>query len=509
MERLASQRPGRRIAAILALVVVIAVVIGIVLVTTKSPGVAPPAAAASSDGVTGAVSVQRRNLVETDTESGTLSYTGSQTVYNRLTGTITWLPNVGQLIRPGQVLFRVDNEPVLLMDGSTPAYRTLRSTDSDGPDILELNAELVALEDDPDGIVVDDEWQPATTAGIDDLQYKWGEKETGRLTLGQVVFLPGAQLVATVDGTVGSTGGGGGADTSLDDPAPHTDYVALTTTTDTPGATTPTGTGTTRASSTTKASTTKASTTTTGATTPTTTTAGTPTGQPTTEQQIQALLALLKAETAALAKTENESPGSSTTPSGSSTTPSQTSTTPKTSNAPSSGSSNPGGGSATEILQTTSDKLVVTVDLAATSQGEARVGEHVTVEMPNNSTVDGVITAVSSIAQSSNTGDQGGSNGGSGSTETIPVTIRLTQRVSGAGLDQASVSVNFSQASARHVLSVPVTALLATGGDNYAVQEAAPPHTLIRVRTGLFAAGYVQISGAGIHSGLQVTDSQG
>ena len=50
---------------------------------------------------------------------------------------------------------------------------------------------------------------------------------------------------------------------------------------------------------------------------------------------------------------------------------------------------------------------------------------------------------------------------------------------------------------------------LGTGGGNYAVQEAAAPHTLIPVTTGLFAAGYVEISGSGIYPGLQVTDSQG
>ena len=56
---------------------------------------------------------------------------------------------------------------------------------------------------------------------------------------------------------------------------------------------------------------------------------------------------------------------------------------------------------------------------------------------------------------------------------------------------------------------MPVTALLATAGGGYAVQEAAAPHRLIPVTTGLFAAGYVQISGPGIYPGLQVTDSQG
>ncbi len=89
------------------------------------------------------------------------------------------------------------------------------------------------------------------------------------------------------------------------------------------------------------------------------------------------------------------------------------------------------------------------------------------------------------------------------------MTIELSGHHTGAGLDQASVSVNFAQAKANNVLSVPVTALLATSGGNYAVQEAAAPHSLIPVTTGLFAAGYVQISGPGIYPGLQVTDSQG
>jgi hypothetical protein len=59
------------------------------------------------------------------------------------------------------------------------------------------------------------------------------------------------------------------------------------------------------------------------------------------------------------------------------------------------------------------------------------------------------------------------------------------------------------------VLSVPVTALVATAGGGYSVQETAAPEKLIPVTTGLFAAGYVQISSPGIYPGLQVTDSQG
>jgi len=175
-----------------------------------------------------------------------------------------------------------------------------------------------------------------------------------------------------------------------------------------------------------------------------------------------------------------------------------------------------GGGSASAILQTTSTHLVVTVDLDASLQSEAAVGEHVKVEMPAGNAVSGRITAVSAVAQSSNgSGDSGGGgsagpgSGSSSSSSTIPVTVALSGNHSGGGLDQAAVSVAFAKAKAKHVLSVPVTALLATSGSSYAVQQASAPHRLIPVTTGLFAAGYVEISGSGIHPGLQVTDSQG
>ena len=57
------------------------------------------------------------------------------------------------------------------------------------------------------------------------LQESLDETATGSLSLGTVVFLPGPQLVATVDGTVGDTANGGGTGTpasaKVDPPAPQ------------------------------------------------------------------------------------------------------------------------------------------------------------------------------------------------------------------------------------------------------------------------------------------------
>jgi hypothetical protein len=414
-----------------------------------------------------ATTVKRRDLVATDIESGTLSHASPQTVYNRLSGTLTWLPSAGQVVKPGATLFKVDGEPVILMNGKTPAYRELTSSDSPGQDILELNRNLVALGLDPDGIVVDDEWQAATTAGVQAFQASLAEPETGSLTLGQVVFLPGTRIVSTVDATLGSTAGSSGLgnpSTSGKASDPTSGTKPRPVSLETPAAPKH-GSG----------------------------------HRPGANHALKALIALLQADIAEL-KAAKGSPSSN-------------------GGSPSSNGASPsgGGGSATPILETTSTRRIVTVDLDPSKQSEAKVGSRVTVEMPSGNTVLGRVSAVSSVARpSSNSGNGSGSgdssnnnNNSSNSGSTIPVTVTLPRRRSGAGLDQASVSVNFAQARANHVLSVPVTALLATAGGRYAVQAAVAPHKLIPVKTGLFAAGYVQISGRGIYPGLRVTDSQG
>lgn len=481
----ASRRRGP--AVVLVLLLAVGAVVAIVLGTRSA---SPPAAADVASAI-GATTVQRRDLVATDTESGTLSYANPQTVYDRLSGTMTWLPTVGQEIRPGQALFQVDGKPVILMDGSTPAYRALKSSDSGGQDVLELNRNLVSLGFNPDGIVIDDLWQSATTAGVDALQASLGEAETGSLSLGKVVFLPGNQLVSAVNGTLGAMV----SDRAVRSSPEFVDLTKKPGKESKPRKKGPKGK---RGKST---------------------------------QSLQALVTLLQAEIEELRAQGGAGGGGhggSNDGSGSSGKSGSSGRSGKSGSSGGSGSSGAAGGSggATAVLLTTSTQLVVTVDLDASKQSEAKVGETVTVELPAGITVAGRITAVSPVAQSSS--GSGGAGGGAGSASggggsgggggngssgssgaTIPVTITLSGHQSGAGLDQAAVSVSFQQQEASNVLSVPVTALLATAGGGYAVQEALPPHTLVAVTTGLFAAGYVQISGPGIYSGLQVTDSQG
>jgi hypothetical protein len=558
------------------------VVIGVVLGAgpSSSQGASKPAKTSA------AATVARRDLVSTDTESGTLGYASAQTVFNRLSGTITSLPAVGKVIDAGRTLYRVDGAPVVLFDGGTPAYRDLSAGVSDGLDVQELKQNLKTLGFDPDHqIIVNQTFDAATTAAVERWQSSLGQTQTGVVTLGQIVFLPGPQRITQVDTVLGSTGGASGgsaasgaATTASFTPAtsstgtagtavaaPRAEFVDLMTTT---AASTPATTTTTPATTTTTPTTTTPTTTGTGSgKTTTTCPTSLPTGSganpamrqtesqilalcrqrttastKTAEQTLAALIALLNAETLQLKRGGSSSTGTGSGTSGSgasggsgggrsgggSAAGSGASATGSSGGGSSGGGSSSGGsasaggasagsgGTAQAILQTTSTQLVVTVDLDATKQTEAVVGRPVTVQLPTGGTVDGKITGVSPVAQSasssSSSSSSGGGGGGSSSSSpsaTVPVTITLKGRQAETGLDQAAVSVNFEQQVENNVLSVPVTALLATSGGGYAVQELSAPHRLLPVTPGLFAAGLVQISGANVYPGLQVTDSQG
>lgn len=154
--------------------------------------------------------VERRSLSTQTQFSGTLGYAGSYTVLGRAPGTVTWLPKAGQVIRNGQVMYRVDDAPVVLLYGSTPAYRTLAegatSADVIGADVAQLNRDLVALgyvdKADVDSAWVVFNW--ATKAGVEQLQRQLGVDQTGVLDLGDVVFLPTAARVSTLRASLGA-----------------------------------------------------------------------------------------------------------------------------------------------------------------------------------------------------------------------------------------------------------------------------------------------------------------
>jgi peptidoglycan hydrolase-like protein with peptidoglycan-binding domain len=141
----------------------------------------------------------------------------------------------------------------------------------------------------------------------------------------------------------------------------------------------------------------------------------------------------------------------------------------------------------------------VLVNLSANQQSKVKVGDKVTITLPNRKTTDGTVSAIGTVATSS-------SNGGSG-TPTIEVLITPTDAAATGTLDAAPVSVSIVTASVPDVLAVPVTALLAQK-DAYAVEvvDASGQHRFIPVTVGLFddSSGLVQVEGAGLAAGQKV-----
>jgi peptidoglycan hydrolase-like protein with peptidoglycan-binding domain len=160
---------------------------------------------------TSLATVTRGSLSSQTSVGGTLGYAAAPDgsayeVVNQASGTLSWLPSSGQVIACGQVLYRVSNNPVVLLCGATPAYRSLYEGDS-GPDVRELNQNLVAL-----GYATRSELDPAsdyfsaeTAYALERLQGKLGVDQTGSLSAGEAVFLPGPLRMTLVSATLGTS----------------------------------------------------------------------------------------------------------------------------------------------------------------------------------------------------------------------------------------------------------------------------------------------------------------
>jgi peptidoglycan hydrolase-like protein with peptidoglycan-binding domain len=286
-------------------------------------------------------------------DSSEPSYDGS--------GTVTSLPRAGSVVERGDALYRLDGDPIVLMYGSTPAYRALQSGVSDGRDVRELEQNLVALGFDPG--TVDDSFTSSTATAVNDWQESAGLEQTGAVELGRVVFLPGPRRVGEHKTSVGSVLSSG-----------------------------------------------------------------------------------------------------------------------------------------SEVLDTSSNKRVVTVELEASLQEMAHKGDRVEVTMPDGSLGRGRITGVGRVAREL---ESSSADPDAEAQMVIDVTIELRSNRGAGRLDEAPVSVGLAQETRRDVLAVPVNALVARRGGGYGV-ELAGSRRIVPVRAGMFADGYVAVSGGSIREGTRV-----
>jgi hypothetical protein len=423
--------------------------------------------------------VERRTLVEHTQVNGTLGYGAALELYDRIAGTFTWLPGVGGVIKRGGTLWRLNNMPVVLMYGSIPAYRTLEQGVSDGPDVAELNDNLVVLGFDPYGAIGDrSHFGEATAAAVRRWQAANGLAQTGKVEVGRVLFAPAARRVTAVHVSLGqdppgaaesdtappsASDGGPGSSSNQGSSNPPAKHKTSPHHSKRPSAHHPSHNHPARHSHGDESG-----------------------GHPPSSQG---------ASSEGSSKQSEGNKGSGNKGSGNK------------------GSGNEGGGTASGaqelVLGTTSTQQIVQLQVKANQQQLARVGERAPVTLPDGSTVQGTITGVGTVASESGEGEHGSGNGrgsesanGNGENATIPVTLSLDRPV--ARLDKAPVSVQLVKAITRDVLTVPAAALIAAGG-GYAIQAVEGAQRIdLAVTPGMFANGYVQVEGAGVHEGLTV-----
>lgn len=141
------------------------------------------------------------------------------------------------------------------------------------------------------------------------------------------------------------------------------------------------------------------------------------------------------------------------------------------------------------ILTYTSSTRVVTVALNVVEQTLAVVGGAVTVTLPDEQTVAGVIAEVGTVV----------------TAEAFEVTVTIADQAALGTLQAAPVDVDFVSATRADVLAVPVAALLALAEGGYGVELVEGNSTrIVAVKTGMFADGRVEISSAAIAEGMLV-----
>ncbi|MDP1820629.1 MAG: peptidoglycan-binding protein [Acidimicrobiales bacterium] len=200
-----------RVAAAAAVVVAVSVTGGVVVMsgaedaTPAAPG--PPAKT---------VKVQKGELSAMVSLHGTLTHQARSdgspySAINQARGIYTRLPDEGDRVACGDVFYRVDDDPVLLLCGTVPAYRDLAIGD-DGHDVRQLNRNLRELGYDADADIDPGEgdftWQ--TQAALRRLQHDKGFDVTGALELDDAVLLPEPVRIAKVAGELGGFARPGG-----------------------------------------------------------------------------------------------------------------------------------------------------------------------------------------------------------------------------------------------------------------------------------------------------------
>jgi len=179
----------------------------------------------------------------------------------------------------------------------------------------------------------------------------------------------------------------------------------------------------------------------------------------------------------------------------------------------------------TAVLDLTSTTLVVNVPLDPSLRQLVHVGDRVQIQLPEGQSTPGTVrqigadTTAAGGGQSTPTGTSAGgsatgagqaagassSQTGTGAPASVPVTISLDRPGDARGLDQVPVQVAITDTVHRHVLAVPIGALLALANGGYAVAvDQGATRTLVAVTPGVFDGNRVEVGSSRLQPGMRV-----
>ena len=135
------------------------------------------------------VAIQKGDLAKKEEYNGTLRQTNSRVLNSPMSGVVTFIPKEGTIINFGEVLFAVDNKPVILIEGETPFYRTLDLNSDSGPDIFQLERALVFLGYASEDFVPDEIFDETTSSMLNSLYIDYKIETKSEITSSEQVAI--------------------------------------------------------------------------------------------------------------------------------------------------------------------------------------------------------------------------------------------------------------------------------------------------------------------------------
>ena len=135
------------------------------------------------------VSIQKGDLAKKEEYNGTLRQTDKKILNSPTNGVVTFLPEEGSVVNFGEVLFIIDNKPVILLQGSTPFYRTLDLNSDPGVDIQQVEEALVYLGYADSTFVPDEVFDEQTSKMLNTLYIDYGIDTKSEITPTEQVLI--------------------------------------------------------------------------------------------------------------------------------------------------------------------------------------------------------------------------------------------------------------------------------------------------------------------------------